>query len=168
MLKIHEYDNKWKYWIMIDKINRRYNMRIWMLNVLNRMRRNEFECWNNGIAQLHHHSSLNWMTVLQTCCIFFANLNDTNLDLIRVNANLNAGKMKSNDGLVVHDLNLRNWMIIKWIWSTKVRNWLGKPIYFSSLHNFVMFKDICKWDLLLLSMIFVSAVAYWGTTCPPP
>ena len=45
-------------------------MRIWMLNVLNRMLRNEFECWNNSIAQSHHHSSLNWMTVLQTCCIF--------------------------------------------------------------------------------------------------
>ena len=41
-----------------------------MLNVLNRMLRNEFECWNNSIAQSHHHSSLNWMTVLQTCCIF--------------------------------------------------------------------------------------------------
>ena len=41
-----------------------------MLNVLNRMLRNEFECWNNGIAQSHHHSSLNWMTVLRTCCIF--------------------------------------------------------------------------------------------------
>ena len=41
-----------------------------MLNVLNWMLRNEFECWNNGIAQSHHHSSLNWMTVLQTCCIF--------------------------------------------------------------------------------------------------
>ena len=24
-------------------------------------------------------------------------------------------------------------------------------VYFSSLHNFVMFKDICKWDLLPLS-----------------
>ena len=45
-------------------------MRIWMLNVLNRMRRNEFECWNNGIAQSHHHYLLNWMTVVQTCCIF--------------------------------------------------------------------------------------------------
>ena len=45
-------------------------MRIRMLNVLNRMLRNEFECWNNGIAQSHHHSSLNWMTVLQTWCIF--------------------------------------------------------------------------------------------------
>ena len=41
-----------------------------MLIVLNRMLRNEFECWNNSIAQSHHHSSLNWMTVLQTCCIF--------------------------------------------------------------------------------------------------
>ena len=56
---------------MIYKIYRRCeNMRIWMLNVLNRMLRNEFECWNNSIAQSHHHSSLNWMTVLQTCCIF--------------------------------------------------------------------------------------------------
>ena len=44
-------------------------MLIWMLNVLNRMLRNEFECWNNGIAQSYHHSSLNWMTVVQTCCI---------------------------------------------------------------------------------------------------
>ena len=35
-----------------------------------KMRRNEFECWNNGIAQSHHHSLLNWMTVVQTCCIF--------------------------------------------------------------------------------------------------
>ena len=56
-------------------------MRIWMFNVLNRMLQNEFECWNNGIAKSHHHSSLNWMTVLRTCFIF-ANVNDTNLDLI--------------------------------------------------------------------------------------
>ena len=70
--------------------------------VLNRMLRNEFECWNNSIAQSHRHSSLNWMTVLQICA-FFANLNDTNLDLIGVNAKSNAWKMKSNDKSVVHD-----------------------------------------------------------------
>ena len=26
-------------------------------------------------------------------------------------------------------------------------------VYFSSLHNFVMFKDICKWDLLPLNHV---------------
>ena len=29
-------------------------------------------------------------------------------------------------------------------------------VYFSSLHNFVMFKDICKWDLLPLNTILID------------
>ena len=80
--------------------------------------------------QIRHRSGqrLNWMTVLRTCCIF-GNLNDINLDLNGVNANSNAAvKIKSNDESVVHDPNLLNWMLIKWIWSTKLRNWPGKPI----------------------------------------
>ena len=31
-----------------------------------------------------------------------------------------------------------------------IRFHIVKIVYFSSLHNFVMFKDICKWDLLHL------------------
>ena len=31
-------------------------------------------------------------------------------------------------------------------------------IYFSFLHNFVMFKDICKWDLLPLSLTLFSVL----------
>ena len=63
--------------------------------------------------QIRHRSGqrLNWITVLRTCCIF-GNLNDTNLDLNGVNANSNAGKIKSNDESVVHDPNLLNWMLI--------------------------------------------------------
>ena len=40
--------------------------------------------------------------------LLFANLNDTNLNLIGVNANSNAGNIKSNDESVVHDPNLLN------------------------------------------------------------
>ena len=46
------------------------NMQIWMLNALKRMLQNEFECWNNGIAQSHTRCLLNWMIVLRTWCIF--------------------------------------------------------------------------------------------------
>ena len=44
-----------------------------------------------------------------------SNLNDTNLDLIGVNAKSNAWKMESNDKSVVHDPNLRNLMLMKLI-----------------------------------------------------
>ena len=33
-------------------------------------------------------------------------------------------------------------------------------VYFSSLHNFVMFKDICKWDLLPLMYLKVVEIRF--------
>ena len=70
--------------------------------------------------QIRHRSGqrLNWMTVLRTSA-FFGNLNNTSLDLNGVNANSNTGKIKSNVESVMHDQNLLNWMLLKWIWSGK-------------------------------------------------
>ena len=70
---------------------------------------------NAGITVLRNH-----ITILRyklnerfaNLLHFLANLNDTNLDLIGVNANSNAGKMKSSDESVVHDPNLLNSMLI--------------------------------------------------------
>ena len=131
-------------------------MRILMLNVLNRMVRNEFECWNNGIAQSHHHSSLNWMTVLRTWCML-ANLNDTNLELIGINANSNDWNMNLNDESVVYDQNLLNWMLIKWIWPPTLRNWPGKPILiFSLLYVCLAFYTVNFHKHFILSIIVKS------------
>ena len=58
---------------------------------------------NAGITVLRNH-----ITILCELVALLANLNDTNLDLIGVNANSNAGKMKSNDESDVHDPNLQN------------------------------------------------------------
>ena len=65
-------------------------------------------CHSRYTAQSHPHSSL--------------------FSLIGVNANSNAWKINLNNQSVVYDPNLLNWMLIKWIWPTNLRNWQGKPI----------------------------------------